>query len=87
MVRLPGIIHHSPLVAHNKLECCVPTDITIGLQADSYTVSEEDEVVTVCVEVIRGENERDVVVALSTLENGIAAGQSSVKFKHDTSYA
>ena len=50
-------------------------------------MSEEDEVVTVCVEVISGENERDVVVFLSTLENGIAAGQSSVKFKHDTSHA
>ena len=40
--------------------------------------------VTVCVEVIRGENERDVVVSLSTLENGIAEGQSSVKVMHET---
>ena len=62
-------------------------DITIGLQADSYTVSEEDEVVTVCVEVISGENERDVIVSLSTLENGLAAGQLNVEFKHDTSCA
>ena len=68
-----------------SLKCCVPIDITIGLQADSYTVSEEDEVVTVCVEVISGGNERDVIVSLSTLENGLAAGQLNVKFKHDTS--
>ena len=47
-------------------------------------MSEEDEVVTVCVEVIRGENERDVVVSLSTLGNGIAEGQSSVKVMHET---
>ena len=47
-------------------------------------MSEEDEVVTVCVEVIRGENERDVVVSLSTLENGIAEGQSNVKVMHET---
>ena len=50
-------------------------------------MSEEDELVTVCVEVMRGDHERDVLVSLSTLENGVAAGQSSVKFKHDTSYA
>ena len=43
--------------------------------------------VTVCVEVIRGDHERDVLVSLSTLENGIAEGQSSVKFKHDILYA
>lgn len=55
---------------------CVPTGITIGLQADSYTVSEEDQVVTVCVGVINGESERDVLVSLSTLEDGFAAGQS-----------
>ena len=66
------------------LECCIPLDITIGLQDDSYTVSEEDEVVTVCVEVIRGENERDVFVSLSTLENEFAAGQSRVEVKRET---
>ena len=44
-------------------------------------MSEEDEVVTVCVEVICGENERDVVVSLSTFENGIAEGQSRVEVK------
>ena len=46
-------------------------------------MSEEDEVVTVCVEVIRGENERDVLVSLSTLRNGIAEGQSSIEVKHE----
>ena len=46
-------------------------------------MSEEDEVVTVCIEVISGENERDVLVSLSTLENEFAAGQSRVE--HDTS--
>ena len=42
-------------------------------------MSEEDQVVTVCVEVSNGESERDVLVSLSTLEDGFAAGQSRVE--------
>ena len=46
-------------------------------------MSEEDEVVTVCVEVFRGDHERDVLVFLSTQENEFATGQSRVEVKHE----
>jgi len=55
-------------------KCIIPKDVTVGLQAESFTVNEKDGVVRVCAEVIHGQNERDVLVSLSTSETGFARG-------------
>lgn len=55
-------------------ECILPKDVTVGLQAESFTVNEEDGVVRICAEVIHGQNERDVLVSLFTSETGFARG-------------
>ena len=47
------------------ISSCNHTAITVGLEAESYSVSEAEGVLSVCAVIINGQTERDVSVEFS----------------------
>ena len=52
---------------------CFISDVTVGLQQSSYSVSEDDQDLMICV-ILSGQFEREVVVSICT-EDGSALGE------------